>query len=50
MQTKRSVFSNRIQQGKKTKFELELLKNVDCFLGGHGNYTSILVYCKKIVN
>ena len=31
---------------KKTKFELELIKNVDCFLDGHGNYDSILVSFK----
>ena len=28
---------------KKTKVELELIKNVDCSLDGHGNYTSSLV-------
>ena len=38
-----SVFADRIEQVKKTKFELELIKNVDCFLDGHGNYTSNLV-------
>ena len=38
-----SVFADRIEQVKKTKFELELIKTVDCFLDGHGNYTSNLV-------
>ena len=28
---------------KKTKIELVLIKIVDCFLDGHGNYDSILV-------
>ena len=41
-QTSGSVFADRIEQGKKTKFELELLRIVDCFLDGHGNYTSNL--------
>ena len=35
-----SVFAERIDQLKKTKFEKELIKVVDCFLDGHGNYTS----------
>ena len=42
-QTNRSVFADRIEQVKKTKFELELIKIVDCFLDGHGNYSSSLV-------
>ena len=45
-QTSGSVFSDRIEQVKKTKFELELIKIVDCFLDGHGNYTSNLVSFK----
>ena len=36
----------RLDQVKKTKFELELIKNVDCILDGHGNYTSNLVSFK----
>ena len=36
-QTSGSVFADRIEQVKKTKFELELIKSVDCFLDGHGN-------------
>ena len=39
-QTSGSVFAERIEQVKKTKFEIELIKIVDCFLDGHGNYTS----------
>ena len=43
-QTSGSVFADRIKQVKKTKFELELIKILDCFLDGHGNYTSNLVF------
>ena len=42
-QTSGSVFVDRIDQVKKTNFELELLEMLDCFLDGHGNYTSNLV-------
>ena len=42
-QTSGSVFAERIEKVKKTKFELELIKIVDCFLFGHGNYDSNLV-------
>ena len=45
-QTSGSVFSDRIEQFKRTKFELELIKTVNCFLDGHGNYTSHLVSFK----
>ena len=45
-QTSGSVFAGRSEQVKKTKFELELIKIVDCFLDGHGNYTSTLVSFK----
>ena len=34
-QTSGSLFADRIEQVKKTKFELELIKIVDCFLDGH---------------
>ena len=44
--TSRSVFADRIQQIKKTEVELELIKSVDCSLGGHGIYTSNLVSFK----
>ena len=40
MQTSGSVFAERIEKVKKTKFELELIKIVDCFLDGHGNFDS----------
>ena len=46
-QTSVSVFADRKEQNKKTKFEIELIKIVDCFLDGHGNYTSNLVSFKK---
>ena len=39
-QTSGSVSAERIEQVKKTKFEIELIKIVDCFLDGHGNYTN----------
>ena len=45
-QTSGSVFADRIEQVKKTKFELELIKFVDCFLDGHGYFTSNLVSFK----
>ena len=47
-QTKGSVFADRIEQVQKTKFELGLIKVVDFFLDGHGNYTSNLVYFEII--
>ena len=45
-QTSGSVFAERNEQVKKTKFELELIKIVNCFLEGHGNYTSTSVSFK----
>ena len=45
-QTSGSVFAERIEKVKKTKFEFELLKIVDCFLDGHGVFDSILVSFK----
>ena len=45
-QTSGSVFADRIEQVKKTRFEFELIKIVDGFLDGHGNYTSNLVSFK----
>ena len=42
-QTSGSVFAERIEKVKKTRIELELIKIVDCFLDGHGNYDSNLV-------
>ena len=45
-QTSGSVFAERIEKVKKTKFELDLIKIVDCSLDGHGNYDSSLVSFK----
>ena len=45
-QTSGSVFADRIEQAKKTKYELEPIKIVDCFLDGHVNYTINLVSFK----
>ena len=47
MQTDGSVFAEeRIEKVKKTKFELDLIKIVDLFLDGHGNYDRYLVSFK----
>ena len=35
--TSGSMFAERIEEVKKTKLELDLIKNVDCFLDGHSN-------------
>ena len=45
-QTSGSVFPKRIEKVKKTKFELELIKIVDCFLDGHGNFNTNFVSFK----
>ena len=45
-QTSGSVFSERIEKVKKTKFEFDLIKIVDCFLDGHDNFDSNLVSFK----
>ena len=45
-QTSGSVFAERIEKVKKTKFELDLIKIVDCFLDGHGNFDSNIVSFK----
>ena len=42
-QTIESVFPDRIEHIRKTKFELELIKILDCFPDGHVSYTSDLV-------
>ena len=42
-----SVFAERNEKVKKTKFEWELIKIVDCFLDGHPNYDSNSVSFKK---
>ena len=41
-QTSGSMFAKRIERVKKNKFELELIKIVDCFLDGKVNYDSNL--------
>ena len=41
-----SVFAERIEKVKKTEFEFELIKNLDCFLDGHGSFDSNLVSFK----
>ena len=41
--TSGSVFAERIEKAKKTNFELELKKKLDCFLDGHGIYDRNLV-------
>ena len=45
-QTSGSVLAEGIEKVKKTKFELELTKIVDCFLDGHGTYDTNLVSFK----
>ena len=45
-QTSGSVFAEIIEKVKKTKFELDLIRDVDCFLDGHGIYDSNLVSFK----
>ena len=45
-QTSGSVFAERIEKVRKTKFEFELIKTVDCFLDGHGNSDSNVVSFK----
>ena len=42
----RCELGDRIEQVKKTKFQLELIKTVDGILDGHGNYISGLVSLK----
>ena len=45
-QTSGSVFAERIEKVRKTKFDFELIKFVDCFLDGHGKFDSNLVSFK----
>ena len=45
-QTSGSVFAEKIEKVKKTKFELDLVKIVDCFLDGHCSYDSNLLSFK----
>ena len=46
IQTNGSVFVEQIERARRTKFELELMKIIDCFLDGHGTYESNLVSFK----
>ena len=47
VQTTGSVFVERVESvRRKTKFELELMKIIDCFLDGYGGYESNLVSFK----
>ena len=41
-QTSGSLFAEKIEKVKKTKFDFELIKIVDCFLDGLGNFDSNL--------
>ena len=41
--TSGSLFAERVEKVKKAKFDLEVIKTVDCFLGGFGKYDSSLV-------
>ena len=41
------MFAKRNEKVKKTKLEMELIKIVDCFLDGRGNYESKSVPLKK---
>ena len=45
-QTSGSDFAERNEKVKKTKVELELIKIVDCFLDGHGNFDGNLLSFK----
>ena len=46
-QTSGSMFAEGIQKAKKTNFDLEVIKTVNCFLDGHGNFDSNLVSLRK---
>ena len=46
-QTNRSVFAEKIEKVKKTKYELKLKKIVHYFFDGHGSNASNLVSFKK---
>ena len=45
-QTSGSVSAERTEKVKKIKFDFELIKILDCFLDGHGNFDSNLVSFK----
>ena len=46
-QTSGSAFADSIELQKNTNFELGLKKIVDCFLDGHGIFSSNLVFSKQ---
>ena len=46
-QTSGSVFAEKIEKVKKTKFELHVIKIVDCFIVGPGKYDSNLLSFKS---
>ena len=46
-QTSDSMFAERFEKDRKSRFKLVLIEIVDCFLAGHGNYDSNLVSFKK---
>ena len=48
-QTSGSVFAEGFEKAKKTKFELEVITIVDCFLDSHCSYDSKLESLKKIL-
>ena len=48
-QTSSSEFAEWDEKVDETKFELEVIKTVDCFRHGHSNYDSKLVTFKKII-
>ena len=48
VKTTGSVFVERVESvRRKTNFELELMKIIDCFLDGYGGYESSLVSFKR---
>ena len=47
LHSRRSIFANRIEQVKNTIFELEQIKNADCFLYGHVIYSNLVSFKTK---
>ena len=41
-----SMSAEKIEKARKTIFELKLIKIIDCFLDGHGNHDSNLIFFK----
>ena len=46
VQTTRSVLVELVESVRKTEFDLEQIKIIDCFLDGHGGYERNLVSFK----